>query len=162
MSKRAEFTKKTKMAAFEREKGHCQRCGCKIITHAEYDHALEDYISKDNSLVPLLTRGFRIFDGFKVVFHAVLQNVLDSLLRACISEPAIEHRRHRVSRVLFAATDIGQAQPSQLCSGGRECCLVDAHCGVFLRIVVTVSPACHALSRRSRRLARKHGPQTEA
>lgn len=39
MSNRAEFSKKTKLAAFERCKGICE-CGCgqKIITGVEYDH----------------------------------------------------------------------------------------------------------------------------
>lgn len=50
MSERAEFDKKTKLAAFERAKGHCEKCGCKIITSAEYDHVIEDTLTHDNSL----------------------------------------------------------------------------------------------------------------
>jgi 5-methylcytosine-specific restriction protein A len=50
MSKRQEFSPKTKLAAFERAHGHCETCGCKIITRAEYDHIIEDYIGGDNTL----------------------------------------------------------------------------------------------------------------
>lgn len=39
MSKRAEFSKATKLSAWERSGGRCE-CGCgqKIVTSAEYDH----------------------------------------------------------------------------------------------------------------------------
>jgi len=47
---RTEFSKKTKLAAFERANGHCERCGNKILTHAEYDHRLPDYLGGDNDL----------------------------------------------------------------------------------------------------------------
>jgi len=47
---RAEFSKSTKLAAFERAGGHCEKCLQRITTGAEYDHIKEDYISKDNSL----------------------------------------------------------------------------------------------------------------
>lgn len=46
---RAEFSKKTKLARFEFAKGRCEECGHKIIGTAEYDHASEDYLTKDNS-----------------------------------------------------------------------------------------------------------------
>lgn len=47
---RQEFTKKTKIAAWERAHGHCEQCRSKIFTRAEYDHIVEDYIGGDNSL----------------------------------------------------------------------------------------------------------------
>jgi 5-methylcytosine-specific restriction protein A len=47
---RNNFSKKTKLAAFERAKGHCENCGNKILTSAEYDHRIEDYLTHDNSL----------------------------------------------------------------------------------------------------------------
>lgn len=50
MSKRAEFTKATKLLAFERSNGHCECCGGKILTSAEYDHIIEDTLTHDNSL----------------------------------------------------------------------------------------------------------------
>jgi 5-methylcytosine-specific restriction protein A len=47
---RSEFAKKTKLAAFERSNGCCEHCFNKIITSAEYDHVLPDYLGGDNSL----------------------------------------------------------------------------------------------------------------
>lgn len=39
MSKRAEFSKQTKLQAWMRSNGHCEcGCGLKIIGDAEYDH----------------------------------------------------------------------------------------------------------------------------
>lgn len=51
MTKRAEFSKATKLAAWERCRGFCE-CGCgqKIIGTPEYDHALEDYVGGSNAL----------------------------------------------------------------------------------------------------------------
>jgi len=51
MSKRAEFSKATKLAAWERCRGMCE-CGCgqKIIGRPEYDHVIEDTLTHDNSL----------------------------------------------------------------------------------------------------------------
>lgn len=46
---RREFSKSVKLARFEHAQGHCEICGNKIITRAEYDHAQEDYIGGDNS-----------------------------------------------------------------------------------------------------------------
>ena len=46
---RAEFTKQTKLRRFEHAKGHCERCGNRILTSAEYDHDQEDYIGGANS-----------------------------------------------------------------------------------------------------------------
>lgn len=47
---RSEFSKKTKLAAFERAKGHCENCGAKILTAAEYDHRIPDYLGGSNEL----------------------------------------------------------------------------------------------------------------
>lgn len=47
---RAEFSKATKLAAWERCNGHCESCGKKILTRAEYDHIIEDTLTHDNSL----------------------------------------------------------------------------------------------------------------
>ena len=48
---RSEFTKKTKLEAWERCGGFCE-CGCgqKIIGRPEYHHDKENYIGGDNSL----------------------------------------------------------------------------------------------------------------
>lgn len=46
---RQEFTKATKLASFERAKGHCETCGCKIITRAEYDHRIPCGLGGDAS-----------------------------------------------------------------------------------------------------------------
>jgi len=47
---RAEFSKATKLAAFERANGHCETCRQKIITRAEYDHRIPCGLGGDNSL----------------------------------------------------------------------------------------------------------------
>ncbi len=47
---RAEFSRRTKLEAFERAKGRCETCGSKIISGAEYDHIIEDTLTHDNSL----------------------------------------------------------------------------------------------------------------
>lgn len=47
---RQEFSKATKLAAFDRARGHCEVCGCKIITKAEYDHRIPCGLGGDNSL----------------------------------------------------------------------------------------------------------------
>lgn len=47
---RQEFSKTTKLQAFERARGHCERCGNKIITRAEYDHRIPCGLGGDNSL----------------------------------------------------------------------------------------------------------------
>ncbi|MEQ8822780.1 MAG: HNH endonuclease signature motif containing protein [Filomicrobium sp.] len=48
---RSEFSKKTKLAAWERSGGYCE-CGCnqKIIGTPEYDHIIEDMIDGGNDL----------------------------------------------------------------------------------------------------------------
>ena len=47
---RQEFSKSTKLARFDLAKGHCETCGQKILTGAEYDHAVEDYVGGANTL----------------------------------------------------------------------------------------------------------------
>jgi 5-methylcytosine-specific restriction endonuclease McrA len=47
---RQEFSKKTKLARFEFARGHCEYCGAKIITHAEYHHERQAHLGGDNSL----------------------------------------------------------------------------------------------------------------
>lgn len=47
---REEFSKPTKLQAFERANGHCEVCGNKIITRAEYDHRIPCALGGDNSL----------------------------------------------------------------------------------------------------------------
>lgn len=49
---RDEFSKATKIAAFQRAKGRCEcGCGVKIITgEVEYDHRIEVALGGDNSL----------------------------------------------------------------------------------------------------------------
>jgi 5-methylcytosine-specific restriction endonuclease McrA len=49
MTKRLEFSAKTKLARFEHAKGHCENCGDLITGVAEYDHAVEAYLGGDNS-----------------------------------------------------------------------------------------------------------------
>jgi len=51
MSKRAEFSKATKLAAWDRCRGLCE-CGCgqKILGTPEYDHVIEETLTHDNSL----------------------------------------------------------------------------------------------------------------
>ena len=42
MSARSEFTKATKLAAFQRSGGHCEKCGAKLYpAQFEYHHDLE-------------------------------------------------------------------------------------------------------------------------
>lgn len=47
---RQEFSKATKLAAFERAKGHCESCGGKILTRAEYDHRIPCALGGSNDL----------------------------------------------------------------------------------------------------------------
>lgn len=48
---RAEFSKKTKLAAFERAKGQCEDCAKKLRPgDIEYDHIIEDYFDGGNDL----------------------------------------------------------------------------------------------------------------
>ena len=48
---RQEFSKKTKLAAFARAKGHCEECGRKLITgDIEYDHVIPCTFGGTNSL----------------------------------------------------------------------------------------------------------------
>lgn len=48
---RREFSKATKLAAFERSGGRCE-CGCNqpILGTPEYDHRLEDYVGGANDI----------------------------------------------------------------------------------------------------------------
>lgn len=52
MTQRAEFSKKTKIAAWQRCGGHCELCGSKIITGngPEHHHIIEDAIDGGNGL----------------------------------------------------------------------------------------------------------------
>ena len=50
MARTAEFSKRTKLDAFERAKGKCETCGVKIHSGAEYDHIIEETLTHDNSL----------------------------------------------------------------------------------------------------------------
>lgn len=47
---RAEFSKATKLAAFERCAGRCEKCTQKILGTPEYDHVIEETLTHDNSL----------------------------------------------------------------------------------------------------------------
>lgn len=47
---RDEFSKKTKLAAWDRCKGKCEECELKIISLPEYDHILEAYLGGDSTL----------------------------------------------------------------------------------------------------------------
>jgi 5-methylcytosine-specific restriction endonuclease McrA len=51
MNKRAEFSKATKLEAFQRANGFCE-CGCgqKLMTRAEYDHIVPAALGGTNSL----------------------------------------------------------------------------------------------------------------
>jgi 5-methylcytosine-specific restriction endonuclease McrA len=49
-TERSEFSKKTKLDAFTRAKGHCEICGTKIITTAEYDHRIPCGLGGSNDL----------------------------------------------------------------------------------------------------------------
>jgi len=49
MTRRAEFSKATKLARFNYAGGKCEVCGQKIISGAEYDHAVEETLTHDNS-----------------------------------------------------------------------------------------------------------------
>lgn len=51
--RRAEFPKSVKVAAFEREKGHCQNCTLEItgsLRPVQYDHRKPSALGGDNSL----------------------------------------------------------------------------------------------------------------
>ena len=51
MSTRLEFSKKTKLAAFQRSDGNCEGCGAKLLTgRIEYDHQIPAAMGGDNSL----------------------------------------------------------------------------------------------------------------
>lgn len=51
MSKRAEFSAKTKQAAFNRAKGMCEcGCGLPLVGTPQYHHISEEYLTHDNSL----------------------------------------------------------------------------------------------------------------
>jgi len=52
MTRRAEFTRTTKLAAWERDKGRCVRCSKKLGPGdaIEYDHRIRNEIKPDNSL----------------------------------------------------------------------------------------------------------------
>mgnify|MGYP000007543654 CR=1 FL=1 len=47
---REEFSRRTKLDAWTRAKGHCETCGCKILAGAEYDHETPCELGGDNSL----------------------------------------------------------------------------------------------------------------
>jgi 5-methylcytosine-specific restriction endonuclease McrA len=54
MSKRDEFSSKTRMAAYERSGGHCEEPGCGLpfspSNPVEYDHEIEAYYGGTNDL----------------------------------------------------------------------------------------------------------------
>lgn len=47
---RAEFSRRTKLEAFNRASGHCETCGCKILSGAEYDHRIPDMVDGGNDV----------------------------------------------------------------------------------------------------------------
>ena len=47
---RREFSKSVKLAAFQRANGHCESCGQKIVTVAQYDHAVPDALDGEPTL----------------------------------------------------------------------------------------------------------------
>lgn len=47
---RQEFPGKIKLAAFERSKGHCEKCKARVIGRAEYDHILPDWLGGEPTL----------------------------------------------------------------------------------------------------------------
>lgn len=47
---RREFPSKVKLAAFERAKGHCEKCGAKIIGAAQVDHVIPDALGGEPTL----------------------------------------------------------------------------------------------------------------
>lgn len=47
---RLEFSRRTKLDAWTRAKGHCEQCGCKMLAGAEYDHDTPCELGGDNSL----------------------------------------------------------------------------------------------------------------
>lgn len=48
---RREFSKATKLKAWERTQGRCEDCGCKIIAgQVEYDHVIEAYLGGGNTV----------------------------------------------------------------------------------------------------------------
>lgn len=47
---RREFSSKIKLAAFERCKGLCEKCGMKVIGRPEYDHILPDWLGGEPTL----------------------------------------------------------------------------------------------------------------
>ena len=50
MSKRVEFSAKTKAKAFAAQNGDCAHCGLKIVGGAEYDHVTPCALGGDNSV----------------------------------------------------------------------------------------------------------------
>lgn len=51
MADRVEFDKKTRIAAFDRCGGKCEKCEMKLkVGTGEYDHVIPYYISRDSSL----------------------------------------------------------------------------------------------------------------
>ena len=55
--KRNEFSKRTKVAAWDRCGGHCEECGAKLYPGKfTYDHDDPDVISRDNSLENCVVR----------------------------------------------------------------------------------------------------------
>lgn len=47
---RQEFSRRTKLDAWTRAEGHCEKCAIKILAGAEYDHDIPDQLGGDNSL----------------------------------------------------------------------------------------------------------------
>lgn len=51
MVSRVEFDKKTRVLAFERCKGLCEKCSARLkVGEAEYDHIIPYYFTRDSSL----------------------------------------------------------------------------------------------------------------
>lgn len=44
-----EFTAKIKIAAFERANGHCEECGCRLVS-AQYDHILPVMLGGESTM----------------------------------------------------------------------------------------------------------------
>ena len=47
---RREFPTKIKVAAFEKCNGKCQKCGVKILSGAQYDHVLPDWLGGEPTI----------------------------------------------------------------------------------------------------------------
>lgn len=51
MSERREFTAKVKVAAFERAKGHCEKCTARLMVgNIQYDHVIADALGGEPTL----------------------------------------------------------------------------------------------------------------